>query len=265
MMKFWTMTVILSASLVVGCGDRSPENTESSGENGAAPATLAPAPEQSGGITQVPADATPPPGSRERAATETAPSRTAPERTTAAEAPRAPAFREVTVPAGTALPLELITAVSSETATVEMPVRARLKQAVVVDGYTALPAGAVLMGQVTDVERPGRVQGRARLAFRFAEVELDGAREELRTNPIAFEGEATRGEDATKIGAGAGVGAVIGGIVGGASGAAKGAAIGGAAGTGVVLATKGREVELTAGTDIAATTASAFIVRAPAR
>jgi hypothetical protein len=158
-----------------------------------------------------------------------------------------------------------MTAVSSETATVEAPVRARLKQAVVVDDYTALPAGAVLIGQVTDVERPGRVRGRARLAFRFTEVELDGAREALRTNPIVFEGEATRGEDATKIGAGAVGGAIIGGIIGGGDGAAKGAAIGGAAGTGVVLATKGRDVELTAGTDIAATTASAFTVQAPAR
>lgn len=266
MNKFWTMAVVLSSSLVVGCGDRSSENTQSSNENADTPATLAPAPEQPAGTAQVPPDATPAPAARrERVATQAAPSRTAPERPAAAAESRVPAFREVTVPAGTALPLELMTAVSSETATVEAPVRARLKQAVVVDDYTALPAGAVLIGQVTDVERPGRVRGRARLAFRFTEVELDGAREALRTNPIVFEGEATRGEDATKIGAGAVGGAIIGGIIGGGDGAAKGAAIGGAAGTGVVLATKGRDVELTAGTEIAATTASAFTVQAPAR
>ena len=270
MTKLWTMAVVLSSSLVVGCGDRSPENTQTSEESGGAPVTLAPAPEQPAGTAQAPADLTPAPARRERPATETAssrtaPSGTAPERPVATAESRAPAFREVIVPAGTALPLELMTAVSSETAAVETPVRARLKQAVVVDGYTALPAGAVFMGQVTDVERPGRVRGRARLAFRFAEVELDGAREELRTNPLVFEGEATKGEDATKIGAGAVGGAIIGGIIGGGDGAAKGAAIGGAAGTGVVLATKGRDVELTAGTDIAATTASAFTVRAPAR
>ena len=136
----------------------------------------------------------------------------------------------MTVPAGTALPLELLTAVSSETAKVETPVRARLRQAVVVDGYTVLPAGTVLHGNVTDVERAGRVQGRSRLAFRFTEAEVDGGREELRTNPLSFEGEATKGEDATKVGAGAVGGAIIGGILGGGDGAAKGAAIGGAAG-----------------------------------
>ena len=265
MTKLWTIAVVLSSSLAVGCGDRSPENTQTSEEIGGAPATLAPAPEQPAGTAQLPADVTSPPARRERPATDPAPSRTAPDRPVATAESRPPAFHEVIVPAGTALPLELMTAVSSETAAIETPVRARLKQAVVVDGYTALPAGAVFMGQVTDVERPGRVRGRARLAFRFAEVELDGGREELRTNPLVFEGEATKGEDATKIGAGAVGGAIIGGIIGGGDGAAKGAAIGGAAGTGVVLATKGRDVELTAGTDIAATTASAFTVRAPAR
>ncbi|MGH9257867.1 MAG: hypothetical protein ACRD3C_25185, partial [Vicinamibacterales bacterium] len=175
----------------------------------------------------------------------------------------APRFREVTVPANTALSLELLTAVSSETAQVETPVRGRLRQDVVVDGYTALPAGAVLTGNVIDVARAGRVQGRSRVVFRFTEVEVGGGREDLRTNPVTFEGEATKSEDATKIGAGAVGGAIIGGILGGGSGAAKGAAIGGAAGTGAVLATRGREVTLEAGTDIAATLATPFFVQAP--
>lgn len=169
------------------------------------------------------------------------------------------------MPAGTALPLELTTALSSETAQIETPVRARLRQAVVVDGYAALPAGAVLIGNVTDVDRAGRVQGRSRLAFRFTEVQFNSQTEDLRTNPITFEGEATRGEDATKIGGGAVGGAIIGGILGGKDGAAKGAAIGGAAGTGVVLATRGREVTLASGTDLAATLATPFTIRAPVR
>ncbi|MBI2188085.1 MAG: hypothetical protein HYU37_13360 [Acidobacteria bacterium] len=169
------------------------------------------------------------------------------------------------MPAGTALPLDLITPVSSATAEVETPVRARLRQAVVVDGYTAIPAGAVLHGEVIDVERAGRVRGRSRLAMRFTEVELASGREDLRTNPISFEGEATKGEDATKIGAGAVGGAIVGGIIGGGEGAAKGAAIGGAAGTGVVLATRGRQVTLGAGANLAASLATPFTVQAPIR
>jgi hypothetical protein len=158
-----------------------------------------------------------------------------------------------------------MTALSSETATVETPVRARVRQDVEVDGYVAIPAGTVLTGSVIDVERPGRVQGRSRLAIRFTEAEMDGTREDVRTNPITFEGEQTKGEDATKIGAGAVGGAIIGGILGGGDGAAKGAAIGGAAGTGAVLATRGRDITLAAGTDIAATLATPATVRVDVR
>ncbi len=159
------------------------------------------------------------------------------------------------MPAGTALALELTTALTSETATVETPVQARLREAVSVDGVTAIPAGTVFSGAVTDVERAGRVRGRSRLVFRFTEATINGQKEALRTAPLTFEGEATQKQDAAKIGAGAVGGAIIGAIAGGGSGAAKGAAIGGAAGTGVVLATRGREVTVDAGTTLNASLA----------
>ena len=176
-------------------------------------------------------------------------------------APAKPRFREVTAPAGTDLTLELTTAVSSETAQVESPVTARLRRAVVVDGLTVFPAGAVFHGSVTEVERAGRVRGRSHLAFRFTEVTIDEQRDPISTHSVSFEGEATKSEDATKVGAGAGIGAVIGGIIGGGKGAAKGAVIGGAAGAGTVLATRGRDVELAAGSEVNATLSSPFGVR----
>ncbi len=266
---------LLGSAVLAGCADRTPENTQNLEEIApASPAERtdsrpAAAPPPSARRPDDSSAARPPDASAPRATTGASPAPLArpeaPPARTEAPAAAAPRWREVTVPAGTALPLELVTPVSSETATVEMPVRARLRQAVVVDGYTAIPAGAVLHGEVIEVDRAGRVQGRSRLALRFMEVELTSGREELRTNPIAFEGEATRGEDATKIGAGAVGGAIIGGILGGGDGAAKGAAIGGAAGTGVVLATRGREVTLGAGATLAASLASAFSVSAPVR
>jgi hypothetical protein len=156
------------------------------------------------------------------------------------------------VASGTELPLELLTTLSSETAVVETEVRARLKQAVTVNGETVVPNGATLIGSVTEVERAGRVKGRSHLAMRFTEVTYSGERHRINTAPLSFEGEATKSEDATKVGVGAGVGAVIGGILGGGGGAAKGAAIGGAAGGGAVLATRGKEVELASGTALTA-------------
>ena len=285
MTRFWAVAALASVPFLAACGERTPSEPQDTEENqvltapppagaqapsAGADATLAPPPlstRRDGSTGTRPA---PTVGARPTTGNHTVPEAMpseAPPARDAAPPPAAPApqWREVTIPVGTALPLELLTALSSETAAVETPVRARLRQAVVVDGYTALPAGAVFSGTVVDVARAGRVQGRSRLAIRFDEVAFDNGRDDLRTNPIAFEGEATRGEDATKVGAGAIGGAIIGGILGGGDGAAKGAAIGGAAGTGVVLATRGREVQLATGTDIAATLATPFTVRAPAR
>jgi hypothetical protein len=105
------------------------------------------------------------------------------------------------------------------------------------------------------------VQGRAHLSFAFNEVSLNGGREDLNTNPLTFEAEATKGEDATKVGVGAVGGAILGGILGGKKGAGKGAAAGGAAGTGVVLATRGKEVTVTEGTNVTATLAQPMTLR----
>jgi hypothetical protein len=182
-------------------------------------------------------------------------------RAAAAPAPRLPEYREITVPAGTALPLEMTSSLSSESAQVEAPVSARLRNALTINGNTAIPAGSIVRGTVTDVERAGRVQGRAHLSFAFNEVSMNGGREDLKTNPLTFEAEATKGEDATKVGAGAVGGAILGGILGGKKGAAKGAAGGAAAGTGVVLATRGKEVTVAEGTDVTATLAQPMTIR----
>jgi len=168
---------------------------------------------------------------------------------TPAAAP-APTFREVTLPAGTTLRLELTTAVGSDSSQVEDAVRASLRQAVTAEGQTVLPAGTELVGVVTDVERSGRVQGRALVAYRFDSLRVEGERYDIATAPLSHRAEATKGEDAKKIAIGAGAGAALGAILGGGDGAAKGAAIGGAGGTGVVLSTRGREVRLGAGADV---------------
>jgi hypothetical protein len=164
--------------------------------------------------------------------------------------PELPVYREVTIPAGTTLRLDLQSAVASDASQVEDTVRASLRQAVTVDGQTVLPSGTELVGTVTDVARSGRVKGRARVAYRFSSLRHDSERYPIATAQISHEAQATKRKDATKIGVGAGVGAAVGAIVGGGSGAAKGAAIGGAAGTGAVLATRGDEVRLGPGANV---------------
>jgi hypothetical protein len=180
---------------------------------------------------------------------------------TARATPPTPEFREVTLPQGTALRLRLRSAIASDTSRVEDAVRAELREAVVVDGATVLPAGTEVSGVVTQAERSGRVKGRARVAYRFNSLSYDSERYDIATAQLSHEAEATKGEDATKIAIGAGAGAAIGAIVGGGDGAAKGAAIGGAAGTGAVLATRGEEIRLAPGAGVTTRLTAPLTVR----
>ncbi len=174
-----------------------------------------------------------------------------------------PEFREVILPAGTVLPVELTTRVGSEISSVEDAVRGTLRRPVVVGGVQAFPAGTAVIGHVTAADRSARVKGRARVAFRFTTIDPPGDAERLtmRTDTVSRLAPATKKQDAAKIGGGAAGGAIIGGILGGGDGAAKGAAIGGAAGTGVVLSTRGKEVTLPAGTAVSVRLAAPLTVR----
>jgi hypothetical protein len=174
---------------------------------------------------------------------------------------KVPEYRELTIPSGTTLSATLATSLASDTSKVEDTVRATLKSPVSIEGFELLPAGATIAGSVTKAEPAAKVKGRALLAFRFNSVHLNAGPEHLSTETITREASSTKGKDATKIGVGAGAGAIIGGIVGGGSGAAAGAAIGGGAGTATVLATKGDEVSLPAGTPVTVTLTAPLTIR----
>jgi hypothetical protein len=163
--------------------------------------------------------------------------------------PAAPAWREVTIPAGTSLPVILDTTVSSETSRVEEPVAAHLARAITVDGVAVLPAGSRVSGVVTDATRSAKVKGRAHVGIRFDSLtpQGDDQRYEIRTTAVGRTAPATKKDDAVKIGAPAAGGAIIGAIAGGKKGALIGTAVGGGAGTGVVLATRGKEAQLAKG------------------
>jgi len=168
----------------------------------------------------------------------------------AAERSKAPdAVREVTLPAGTELPIVLDTAVSSDASRAEQPVDAHVSRPITVGGETVLPEGSSVNGVVTDATEAGRVKGRAHVSVRFDSLTPRGADERYRidTTAIARTAEATKEKDALEIGGGAAAGALIGSLVGGGKGALIGTAAGGGAGTAVVLSTRGKEVRLAKG------------------
>jgi hypothetical protein len=157
--------------------------------------------------------------------------------------------REVTIPAGTRLPIVLDTAVSSATSQVEQSVQAHLVRSITVQGLTVLPQGSRVSGVVTDATRSGKVKGLAHLAVRFDTLTPRGDDERYRieTATVGRTAPATKKKDAMKIGMPAAGGALVGGLIGGKKGALIGTAAGGGAGTAVVLSTRGQEVSLPKG------------------
>lgn len=164
-------------------------------------------------------------------------------RAAAPAAPAAPARpRTVVVPEGTQLPMELRTTISSGSSHAGDVVIARLTEDVRIGERVVLPERSEVRGRVTAAVGSGRVKGRARLAVEFEAIELDERWHDLEATHIDITAGTTRKRDAALIGGGALVGAVVDGK--------KGAGIGALLGGGAVLATKGKEVTLPAGTPV---------------
>jgi hypothetical protein len=166
-------------------------------------------------------------------------------------APPAPEFVELTVPADAVVGLQLETTVSSERAKVEDAVEARVTRDVRVGGRVAIPAGSIVHGTVTDVQRGGKVRERARLSIRFHTVVVgNGDRLALRTDAITREGQSPGRESAAKIGGAANGGAIPGAILRGGKGAALGAGVGAGGGTAAVMAGDANIVTIPAGSTV---------------
>lgn len=196
------------------------------------------------------------------------PAATAPSVTAKSVAPEpADAF---VIAAGTQIPLELQSAVTTRTAYVGMPIYCRTLYPVTLKDRMVIPVGSWVKGTVTQVARPGHVHGKAKLGLRFDSLILpSGVSKDISGVLAGFAGngkqgfkrqegqiigQGTKGKDVETVlisGAeGAGIGSVA-GISGGHSGAgaATGGTIGALGGLVWVLATRGKEIVLPAGTD----------------
>ena len=167
----------------------------------------------------------------------------------AAPAARRLEWREVTIPAGTRLPVILDTPVGSDTSHAEEPVRAHLARAISINGQKALAEGSRLNGVVTTATESGRVKGLAHVGVRFDTLVPTGDEERynIQTATVVRTAPSTKKKDALEIGAPAAGGAIIGGVLGGKKGAAIGTAVGGGGGAAVVLSTRGKEIHLPKG------------------
>jgi len=149
------------------------------------------------------------------------------------------------LPVGTEFDIRLQTSLSSRTAQVEDRFDATtvsdLRDR---DGRLVVPAGAVLRGFVSSVNKAGHIDRTGSLTLAFDRITIDGRTYDLRATVIDRTSASGKGE-AAKVGAGALVGGIIGGLLGGGKGAVAGVLIGGG---GTMAATEGKDVDLRAGT-----------------
>jgi hypothetical protein len=165
--------------------------------------------------------------------------------------PPAPEFVDLTVPSDAVLGLQIERTVSSELARVEDRVDARVTRDVRVGDRVAIPAGATVRGSVSEVDRGGRMKGKARLAIKFHTIVLaDGTQLPFKTDAVVREGQSPGGESAAKVGGAAIGGAILGAILGGGKGAAIGGAVGAGAGTAAAMSNDRNPATLAAGTTV---------------
>jgi type IV secretion system protein VirB10 len=178
---------------------------------------------------------------------------------------------EITVPAGTKVPLTLKQGITTKNAKEGDPVYAETAFPVTENDHMVIPAGTFVQGTIRRVQRPGHVKGRAQLQMSFTSlifpngytVMLPGSVEgmpgstdkNVKGKEGTIEGQGSKAKDAATIARDAAAGAGIGAIAGSGSGstgkgAAAGAAGGGVIGLATVLLSRGPEIQLAPGDSI---------------
>ena len=173
---------------------------------------------------------------------------------------------QLTIPAGTKVPLALKQAISTKNAREGDAVYAVTTFPVVINDRMVIPPGTYVQGRISNVKRGGRIKGRAEVLMHFSTliypsgytVVLPGAVENVpgaeKTSMKGEEGtirqDSQTGEKAKTTASAAGTGAVVGGLSNGVKGGLIGAGIGGGVGTAIGLLTRGSDVRMDAGTTL---------------
>jgi len=176
----------------------------------------------------------------------------------------ATAQRSAPVPAGTALMVKLETTLATFSNKPGDPFQARLTQAVVLDGKTLIPAGAMVEGRVTKVAEPRRISGKPTIGILpetlilptgehfFLDatlVDTNAGRDTDVNQEGEFKGSGHDRRDQLETGGGVAGGMLVGGLIGGPPGIVIGGIVG-AGSTGAHWLSKHRSATLMAGTEL---------------
>jgi hypothetical protein len=175
-------------------------------------------------------------------------------------------LKQITVPAGTEVPLVLKSAIDTKNTRIGDGVYCQTAFPVVVDNVIVIPPGTYVKGEVVKSQRAGRIKGRAEVLFRFntlifpngytisipGTVHHDsGSASASVDDEGVIKADSQKGKDAKTVGEGVGIGAAGGGIITGTHGGVLGGAgIGGLAGLATVLLTRGQDLRIEPGTSL---------------
>ncbi len=180
--------------------------------------------------------------------------------TPAKSTPAVPAAvtRTVSLPAGDTLAVELITPIHTATSSVGDKIEAILLAPVITaDGTLIARQGSMIRGEIANLTRASKAKGeedRASVQLAFTSIETVDGEKSLTatvTNADGMQAGGTGKRDALVIGGSAVAGAILGKILGkDTKGAAIGAVAGAAVGAGAMMASKGHELDVPAGSKI---------------
>ena len=148
--------------------------------------------------------------------------------------------REVTLAAGTVIPVRTIAELSTENLTDGGTFEAQLDQDLLAGDVVVAKAGSRVNGIVVTSDKGGKVKGVASLTVGARAIV--GAKNKvipIKTDSFTVDAKSTKKKDAVRTGVASGIGAVVGGIAGGGKGAAIGAGVGAGAGVATNMATRG--------------------------
>jgi hypothetical protein len=166
--------------------------------------------------------------------------------------------RTVSVPTGTSFDIELITPIHTKTSNVGDKIEGKLMHPLnAPDGSVIAVTGALIRGEIVDLTRASKSRAeedRASVKLAFTSIETVDGEKSLQTtvtNVESLQAGSTTKRDALIIGGSAVAGAVLGKVIGkDTKDAAIGAVAGAVVGTGAVMASKGHELEIAAGSKI---------------
>jgi type IV secretion system protein VirB10 len=175
---------------------------------------------------------------------------------------------EITIPAGTKVPIALRNAISTKSSHEGDPVYAQTTFPVVIDEHIVIPAGTYMQGRISSIKPAGRIKGRAEVLMHFTTliypsgytVVLPGSLEDapavdkarVKDKEGTIKADSDKGQKAATVAVPAAEGgAIAGGLATGSRvGALAGAGIGAAAGVVGAMLTHGNEVKLMPGTTL---------------